>query len=285
MKRDIANRETIFKTRLVGKGYDQEENVNYDETYSPVGNASTMKVLLFMTASKNYEAFYIVLLIVKFSLNSQKILKYLVKFGGLRNHCMALSKLVGTGTIICRCYLNLMIFINQSLILDCFSIWISNLFVYVDDLLVIAQDKKTIDELFVSLRLKLQMKNLGKVTCFLGIHIERKQNCFELSQSRYIEKIIDSNGMNDCRPIKYPMESFVLNDENQSIDQTLPVRNTIGSLQYLAYHTRPDIAATIQFLSRYQSKPTQTLLHACKNILRYLNASKNYKIKLGNDQQ
>ncbi|KAH9388630.1 hypothetical protein TYRP_007972 [Tyrophagus putrescentiae] len=42
------------------------------------------------------------------------------------------------------------------------------------------------------------------------------------------------------------------------LDMNLPIKNLIGSLQFIASRTRPDIAASLNYLSRQTSKPTQS---------------------------
>ena len=45
--------------------------------------------------------------------------------------------------------------------------------------------------------------------------------------------------------------------------------------------TRPDIAFAVQFLSRSLQSPLSSHLHAAKNLLRYLNGTKDYAILYG----
>ena len=52
----------------------------------------------------------------------------------------------------------------------------------------------------------LKMTDLGKLSWVLGIQFECKNNDFEMSQSRYIEKILSKFGMADCKPYSTPCE-------------------------------------------------------------------------------
>ena len=48
------------------------------------------------------------------------------------------------------------------------------------------------------------------------------------------------------------------------------MRELTGSLQYVANLTRPDIAAPVSALARYQDDPTEAHWKAAKKVLRYL---------------
>jgi hypothetical protein len=43
-----------YKTRLVAKGYTQCEGLDYFDTFSPVAKITTVRILLALTASKNW---------------------------------------------------------------------------------------------------------------------------------------------------------------------------------------------------------------------------------------
>ncbi|KAL0463125.1 UNVERIFIED_CONTAM: hypothetical protein Slati_0200100 [Sesamum latifolium] len=46
---------SAFKTRLVAKGYTQRPGVDFEETYSPVAMAKSIRILLVISAWYDYE--------------------------------------------------------------------------------------------------------------------------------------------------------------------------------------------------------------------------------------
>ena len=46
------------------------------------------------------------------------------------------------------------------------------------------------------------MKDLGKLSSFLGIKFEQKGHCVVMSQKHYLESILKSNNMENCKPRK-----------------------------------------------------------------------------------
>ncbi|MBW0567328.1 hypothetical protein O181_107043 [Austropuccinia psidii MF-1] len=59
-------------------------------------------------------------------------------------------------------------------------------------------------------------------------------------------------------------------DNEGEVVAITPYQQAIGSLNYLAQHTRPDIMFTVNQLSRYSTKPTSKHWTAVRHLLRYL---------------
>lgn len=77
--------------------------------------------------------------------------------------------------------------------------------------------------------------------------------------------------MAGCNPSHTPMEPRLkLNKVSNSppVDAT-EYRGIVGSLRYLV-HTRPDIAFTVGYVSRFMEHPTTEHLAAVNRILRYI---------------
>ena len=55
----------------------------------------------------------------------------------------------------------------------------------------------------------------------------------------------------------------------------------IGSLMYAMTATRPDIAYAIGVLSRYNHDPSNERMVALKRVFRYLNGTKDWRLRFG----
>jgi hypothetical protein len=80
---------------------------------------------------------------------------------------------------------------------------------------------------------------------FLGFQVKQLQEGTFISQTKYIQDILNKFGMKDAKPIKTPMETngHNLDMGGKSVDQKV-YRSMIGSLLYLCA-SQPDIMLSV----------------------------------------
>ena len=54
-KTDVDRNVTVYKVRLVAKGFRQVQGVDYDETFSPVATLKSVRIMLEIAAFYDYE--------------------------------------------------------------------------------------------------------------------------------------------------------------------------------------------------------------------------------------
>ncbi|KAL0451236.1 UNVERIFIED_CONTAM: Retrovirus-related Pol polyprotein from transposon TNT 1-94 [Sesamum latifolium] len=124
------------------------------------------------------------------------------------------------------------------------------------------------------LKNKFEMKDMGEVDVILGIKLIHSTDGIAISQSHYVEKIIEKFSYQNSRIAKTPYDSSVAlfkNEGGVSVAQ-LRYSQIIGSLQYLANGTRLDISFSISKLARYTSCPDRTYWNALDRVLSYQQA-------------
>jgi hypothetical protein len=129
------------------------------------------------------------------------------------------------------------------------------------------------------------MNNLGKTKFCLGLQIENLHSGILVHKSVYVQKILEKFSMDKAHPIKTPMvvrslekekDIFRPREEGEEIlGLQYPYLSLIGALMYLANSTRPDIAFAVNLLARYNSAPTKRHWTGGKQILRYLNGTRD----------
>ena len=126
-----------------------------------------------------------------------------------------------------------------------------------------------------------RMKDLGAIHWFLGLEIihDRTQCLISVNQTRYITDVISCFDFINSRPISTPIPvNFKLPQLNSPEIDAHQYQSRIGSIMYAMLGTCPDIAYVVGILSQFSANPGKKHLEAINHVLRYLNATKDYKI-------
>jgi hypothetical protein len=100
------------------------------------------------------------------------------------------------------------------------------------------------------------------------------------------ESILNGQHMENLHPIKAPCDLNITLEPNRDgapDDRSNPFASLMGSLQYLATATRPDIAYAVNRLSAFTANPSKIHWAAAKRLLRYLAGTKDYGITYHKD--
>jgi hypothetical protein len=146
--------------------------------------------------------------------------------------------------------------------------------IWVDDLLIAGKNGRDIANVKAQLSGEFEMKDLGKLTHFLGMRISQVNGGITIDQNGYIRQILERFGMQDSKPVSTPIAAgsrlvpaSADQDDKTDIKQ---YQTMVGSLMYAMLYTRPDLAYAIQQLSQFSSNPTNAHLQAAKRVFRYL---------------
>ena len=127
---------------------------------------------------------------------------------------------------------------------------------------------------------EFDMKDLGPAKKILGMQITRdkKRGLLQLSQTEYINRVLQRFNMGDAKPVSTPLASHFRLSKDQSPQSEeekesmakVPYTSAIGSLMYAMVCTRPDIGHAVGVVSRFMSNPGKAHWEVVKWILRYL---------------
>ena len=117
----------------------------------------------------------------------------------------------------------------------------------------------------------------------------RKEATILIDHSLYINTVLRRFGMDDCNTTHTPLDSGnVLSvhdcpqtDEERSEMCTVPYRELIGTLTWIAVVSRPDISFAATYLMCFNANLGQTHWKAAKHVLRYLKGTANYRLTMG----
>jgi hypothetical protein len=90
-------------------------------------------------------------------------------------------------------------------------------------------------------------------------------------QSAYVAKILEGTRLIGCNPSHTPMESRLKLSKSSSapIVDAAKYRSIVGSLQYLV-NSRPNLANSVGYISRFMENLTTEHMVAVKRVLRYI---------------
>lgn len=154
--------------------------------------------------------------------------------------------------------------------------------VYVDDMLIFWNNADELLKVKQDLMSKFEMKDLGKAELILGMHIEQDDTGIKMNQEKYVDKVLKTFGMEDCKDASTPAatgQTLTRPEPSHIPDPRIPYQSLIGSLMYLAVCTRPDIAHTVSHLSQFNNCYTEDHWTAAKHVLRYLKGTKSLGLK------
>jgi hypothetical protein len=162
---------------------------------------------------------------------------------------------------------------------------------YVDDLLIFSNNMAKMKAVKDQLSSLYHMKDLGEAQYVLGIQItrDRHKHTLSLCQTAYIENILKRYNMAECSPETTPLNAGLRlskadgpkTDEEREEMRTIPYQSAVGAIMYCMLGTRPDIAFAITALSQFNTCYGKCHWKAVKRLLRYLNATKHYKLTYG----
>ncbi|GFS88822.1 retrovirus-related Pol polyprotein from transposon TNT 1-94 [Trichonephila clavipes] len=134
-------------------------------------------------------------------------------------------------------------------------------------------------------RENFDLKIMGKTKKLLGIEFEEIGNSMFIHQRSYIRRLCEI-----YEKYKYPVSSLPISkgqdlsklDSPKTSEEilTVPYRNLIGSLSFIAIRTRPDIMYAVNVLSEFQANPGIKHWNCLLRLLGYLKYTQEYKLEL-----
>lgn len=157
------------------------------------------------------------------------------------------------------------------------------LLLYVDNIIITGSNEQLIQEVISDLGSVLDMKDMGKLTYFLGLQVSYPTpSAIFVNKTKYAGDLLHKAGMTLCKPCPTPCKPHtqVLSTDGEPLKDPTLYRSIVGALQYLTF-TKPDIAYSINTVCQYMTNPTEVHFHMVKRILRYIQGTLTYGIHFG----
>jgi hypothetical protein len=129
--------------------------------------------------------------------------------------------------------------------------------VYVDDLVITGTKETEVEAFKDEMKVTFQMSNLGLLSFYLGIEVHQDSSGISLRQTAYAKRIVELGGLTGCNPAYTSMEERLKLSRDSMAKEVdaMEYRRIVGSLRYLI-HTRPDLAFTVGYVSRFMQRLT-----------------------------
>jgi len=296
-KRFPDGRLNKHKARICAHGGMQRWGENYWETYSPVVNMLTVKLLLVIAKIHRLESKSIDFVLafpqaeldvdiwmelpigfqpegVDPSQTSNYLLKLNVSLYGLKQASFNWFEKLKKGLMdreFVPSAIDPCLYLKKGMIV----------LTYVDDCIIVGNDMKDIDAFIYSMQHGPEnfiLTDEGDIDKFLGIEIKhRGLGEFELAQPFLIDRILsflglESNGYETSTNDRSTPANAVLNKdlEGKPRKHSWKYRTAVGMLSYLQANTRPDISMSVHQTARFCNDPRLSHEQAITRIGRYL---------------
>lgn len=276
-----------YKARYVVKGYLQKPGIDYEETFAPVARHESIRLLLALAASDSMKiGQFDVKTAFLYGILKEEI--YMEQPEGFideskPNHvCKLIKSLYGLKQApLCwnNTFKNFLAKFNfsQSNCDPCVFIGSHNkspvfICIYVDDGLIFAKNEMSITTVMDEIAKQFEIK-IEPAENYIGFEITQNDDgSISIGQSAYIRNILRRFNMEECKAVSVPMQP---GNTLEPVDEcaSVPYRELIGSLIFLATTARPDITFAVSYLSRFMSRFNEEHWNAAKYILRYLNGT------------
>ena len=283
-----------FKARYVAKGYNQVKGIDYQETFAPTANITSIRVLMQLAVNHDLvvhqmdvkTAYLHAPIDQEIYIDQPQGFEEVAENGSklvyrLKKSLYDLKQSGRNWNKVLHEHLERCSFIRNPADHCVYKKQVGDkiiiVVVWVDDLVIASDSMKLMEEFKTSMKSQFRMKDLGAITSFLGIDFKQSQGEIKINQSRFILKILQRFGMTDCKPRSTPCEQR-FESTGVQMSEGRQYREIVGSLIYIMTCTRPDLSWIVSKLSQTLSNPKEGDLVAAKHVLRYLKGSINYGI-------
>ncbi|GJU60600.1 retrovirus-related pol polyprotein from transposon TNT 1-94 [Tanacetum coccineum] len=236
---------TIIGTKLVAQGYNQQEGIDYDETYAPVARLESIRILLAYACTLDFKLFQMDVngTFPNDFINEEVYVAQPSRFIDFKklDHVYKLKRaLYGIKQAPRAWHDRLKAFlikheykmrmVDNTLFTKKKSSNLIIVQIYVDDIIFGLTCQDMCDEFAKIMHDEFEMSMMGELNFFLGLQIKQMEDGIFFNQSKYIKEMLKKFGLEDSKPMKTPMSSdtkLTKDEECESVDST-KYRGMIG---------------------------------------------------------
>ncbi|GJZ80077.1 retrovirus-related pol polyprotein from transposon TNT 1-94, partial [Tanacetum coccineum] len=188
------------KARLVAQGYNQQEGIDYDETYAPVARLESIRILLAYACALDFKLFQMDVksAFLNGFINEEKALY------GLKQAPKAWYDKLKAFLIKHEYKMGM---VDNTLFTKKKSSNLIIVQIYVDDIIFGSTCQDMCDEFSKIMHDEFEMSMMGELNFFLRLQIKQMEDGIFFNQSKYIKEMLKKFGLEDSKSMKTPMSS------------------------------------------------------------------------------
>jgi len=235
-KSDDSDIITRNKVRLVAKGYNQAEGIDYDETFALVARLEAVRLLLAFDCMSGFKLFQMdVKSAFLNGIVNEEI--YVSQPPGFEDHkypeyVYKLKKaLYGLKQAPCQWYERLSLFllsheyergtIDKSMFIKKAGTDIILVQIYVDDIVFGSSNVKLCEDFVKVMQGEFKMSMMEELSFFLGLQVKQSKEGIFVCQSKYCKHILKKFEMEACKAVATPMSTNYL--EADEVGPDIPI--------------------------------------------------------------
>ncbi|CAN0049137.1 unnamed protein product, partial [Heterosigma akashiwo] len=288
-KYDADSNLTKYKARLCAQGYLQIEGVDYTNTFSPVVSSASLRTVLAIAASEDMD---IHCMDIKTAFLRGKLDEGIYmrqpegyEVPGMEHKVLKLKRSLYGLKQAPKCWYQT-VFIEGCHHLQGGETLIS---VYVDDIILASSDKSEHARIKKAISLGYNVSDMWEIESILGIKIQRDRaaKTITLSQHSFIEEARENFQVRSYEPVTNPINKGIDVNINTGTSRRLSTfeakkfRSLVGTVNWLALWTFPEVAYSVHTLSKRFTSPSKNCLAASYLLLRYLWWTEDKSVTLG----
>ncbi|GJX50662.1 retrovirus-related pol polyprotein from transposon TNT 1-94 [Tanacetum coccineum] len=250
------------KARLVAQGYNQQEGIDYDETYAPVARLESIRILLAYACALDFKLFQMDVksAFLNGFINEEVYVAQPLGFIDFEkpDHVYKLKKaLYGLKQAPKAWYDRLKAFlikheykmgmVDNTLFTKKKSSNLIIVQIYVDDIIFGSTCQDMCDEFAKIMHDEFEMSMMGEPNFFLGLQIQQMEDGIFFNQYKYIKEMLKKFGLEESKPMKTHMSSdtkLTKDEECESVEIT-KYRGMIGN--QAPGVVKPEIRGNVNF--------------------------------------
>jgi len=152
--------------------------------------------------------------------------------------------------------------------------------VYVDDNIIVSNDRTCLDEFKARMNNKFAIADKGPISLYLGVEVDRDRSAgtLKIHQTGYVNDLLKAMGIdiNDKLVYDTPLPAGIVLERHTGMPYEHDLyRSAVGSLIYMSTWTRIDIAYAVSVLAAHMSNPSREHHVALKHLLHYLHGTRD----------